>query len=345
MTLLDHYLSAVGMNLPKGADRRDILAELRGHLEANMDDGAAELGRPLTESEQEAVLAKFGDPLTVATRYGKSGRGITFGPFQLIGPGAFKVYVGVLLFALAVNVIIGAVQIFVTGMPFGSLVRRLAVTMLILFVVFTLCFAGVDFFVRRHGKRQRGAPESWLFYTPYLKYVPRWFSATGLVFMSVVALAWGLWWGVWPDVPSLLLGPAVDALELSPSWQRFQSLLLALLAIGVAQRALNLVRPDLNWLPWAVRLVINVTCVALLFPMLDGAPFVIAEDAAAASAETVELARRINEDTFPGLIRGFGGYWVLNSLWIALVLSGHVVYRVRNLRSGVTGAHASSPRE
>lgn len=344
MTLLDHYLTAVGMNLPKGSDRGDILAELRGHLEANMDERVGELGQPLTEAQQEAVLAEFGDPFTVATRYGKSGRGFALGPFQLMGPGAFKVYAGVLLFALAVNVVIGAVQILVIGTPFGLLVRRLAITMAVLFVVFTVCFAGVDVFVRRHSKRQRGAPESWLFYTPYLKYVPRWFSASGLVLMSAVALAWGLWWGVWPQVPSLLLSPTVDALEISSSWQRFQSLLLALLAIGVAQRALSLVRPDWNWLPWVVRLVINVTCVALLFPMLEGAPFVVARDAAAASAETVELARRINE-ALPGLIRGFGVYWALNSLWIALVLSRHVVYRARNLRSRTAGAHASSPQE
>lgn len=344
MTLLDHYLNAVGMNLPKGSDRADILAELRGHLEANMDERVAELGHGLTESEQEAVLAEFGDPLTVATRYGKSGRGFALGPFQLIGPGAFKVYVGVLLFVLAVNAVIGAVQILVTDVPFESLVRRFAVTMLILFVVFTLCFAGVDFFVRRHSRRQRGAPESWLFYTPYLKYVPRWYSASGLIFMSVLALTWGLWWGVWPEAPSLLLGPAVDALEISSSWQRFHSLLLALLAVGVAQRAFSLIRPDLNWLPWAVRLGINLSCVALLFAMLDGAPFVIVRDAGTASAEAVELARRIDETTL-GLIRGVGAYWLLNSLWIALVFSGHVVYRIRNLRSGAAGAHASSRQE
>lgn len=344
MTLLDHYLSAVGMHLPKGSDRGDILAELRGHLEANMDERAAELDRALTESEQQSVLAEFGDPFTVATRYGKSGRGFAFGRFQLIGPAAFKVYVGAFLFALAVNVVIAAAQIVVTDTPFVSLVRRFAVTMLVLFVLFTLCFAGVDFFMRRHGKRQRGAPESWLFYTPYLKYVPRWFSASGLVFMGATALAWGLWWGLWPELPSLLLGPAASALEISSSWQRLQSLLLALLVIGVAQRALSLVRPDLNWLPWAVRLVINVTCVALLFPMLDGGPFVVVRDTAVASAEAVELARHINE-AMRGLIRGFGAYWVINSLWIALVLSGHVVYRVRNLRSGAAGAPASAPQE
>jgi hypothetical protein len=340
MTLLDTYLNAVRLNLPKGSDKTDILTELRGHLESSMDERAAELRRPLTEAEQEAVLAGFGDPFTVATRYGKTGRGFAFGPFQLISAGAFPVYIGVLLFALALNVIIGSVETLITGVAFVSIVRRLVVTMLILFLVFTVCFAGVDFFLRRSGKTQRGAPESWLFYTPYLKYVPKWYSASGLVFMSVVALAWGLWWGVWPKVPALFLGQAIDALELSPGWQRFQLFLLALLLLGIAQRAFSLVRPDLNWLPWFARLAINVACVAVLYPILDIDAFVAAP--AAASTDAVELAQAINGPT-RGLIRGFGIYWAFNTLWLALVCSGHVAYRLKN--RGRDATRGASSRE
>jgi len=345
MTMLDLYLNAVGMSLPKGADRADILAELREHLDSKMAERAAELGRPLTESEQEAVLAAFGDPFTVATRYGKAGRGFAFGPFQLISPGAFPVYVGILLFVLALNVVIGTVEILLTGVPFVLVARRLGETMLVLFLVFTLCFAGVDFFLRRSSKRQRSARESWLFYTPYLKYVPKWYSASGLVLLGAVALAWGLWWSVWPEVPALFAGPAADALELSASWQRLQLFLLALLLVGIAQRTFSLLRPEVNWLPWVVRLVINILCVALLYPMLDSAPFVIAPDAAAASAETVELAQRINNAT-AGFIRGFGFYWVLNALWIALICAGHIVYRVGQRRQRAVGeSHVSSSRK
>jgi hypothetical protein len=256
-----------------------------------------------------------------------------------MGPEAFRVLVGVVLFVLALNVIIASVEILLTGAPFLSLVRPLVVNMLALFVVFTLVFAGIDFFLRRSGKRQRGAPESWLFWTPYLKYVPRWYSASGLIFMGAVALSWGLWWNVWPDVPALLVGAAAEPLELSPSWQSLQLFLLGLLALGVAQRAFSLVRPDLNWLPWAVRLVINILCVALLYPILDSGPFVVVSNAIAASAETVELARNIDNAT-RGFIRGFGFYWVLNTLWIGLVCSGHIVYRVQQRRqSAVDDSH------
>jgi hypothetical protein len=336
MTLLDLYVGAVRTHLPKGSNKRDILTELRGHLESNMDERAAGLGRLLTEAEQEAVLAEFGDPFTVATRYGKAGPSFAFGPFQLISPAAFPVYIGVMIFVLALNIIIGSVVTVLTGASFMSLVRQFAVTMLVLFVVVTLTFAGVDFFLRRSGKRQRGAPESWLFWTPYLKYVPKWYSASGLAFLSAAALAWGLWWGAWPKVPVLLLGPAADALSLSPHWQRLQLFLLGLLLLGAGQRAFSLARPSLTWVPLVVRLVINVLCLALLYPILDSEPLVVIRDAAAASAETGAIALRIDEAT-RGFIRGFGFYWAVNTLWLALLCAWHIGYSLDHRRRRARG--------
>lgn len=257
MTLLDLYLGAVNTYLPKGADKRDILAELREHLESTMDERARELGRSLTESEQEAVLARFGAPFTVASRYGKTGPGFSIGPFQLMSPMAFPVYLGVIVSVLAAGIIINIAVTLLAGGSFMSLLRRIGEMAVLLFVVLTSVFAGIDFFLRRSGKRQRGAPESWLFWTPYLKYVPRWYSASGLVLMSVFALAWGLWWSVWPQVPALMLGSAADTLVLSPEWQRFQLYLLGLLVIGAAQRAFSLMRPELTLVPWVVRLAIE----------------------------------------------------------------------------------------
>jgi hypothetical protein len=331
MTLLDLYVGAVGMHLPKGSDKRDILAELRGHLESNMDERAAALGRALTESEQKTVLAEFGAPFTVATRYGKAGPNLSVGPFQLISAEAFPVYIGVMLFVLALNVIIGSVATVLTGAAFMSLVRQLVVTMLLLFMVITPTFAGVDFFLRRSGKKQRGAPESWLFWTPHLKYVPKWYSASGLAFLSVAALAWGLWWSAWPTAPALLLGAASAPLELSPQWHRFQLFLLGLLLVGVGQRAFSLMRPDLNWVPWVVRFGINVLCVALLYPILNSTPLVIVPDGVAVSAESVELARSI-DNSIRGFLRGFGFYWALNTIWIAFLGVWQIRYSIQQRR-------------
>ena len=49
MDLLDRYLNAVRSFLPP-AQRDDITTELAANLQAQMEDRAAELGRPLSEA-------------------------------------------------------------------------------------------------------------------------------------------------------------------------------------------------------------------------------------------------------------------------------------------------------
>ena len=78
MTLTERYLKAVAAQLPK-ASREDIVAELRDVLQTRMEEREAELGRRLTEADQEAVLREFGHPLSVAARYGS-------GPQHVVGP-------------------------------------------------------------------------------------------------------------------------------------------------------------------------------------------------------------------------------------------------------------------
>ncbi|CAN5381789.1 hypothetical protein BH10PSE1_BH10PSE1_24030 [soil metagenome] len=78
MSLAERYLKAVAAQLPK-ATRDDITAELRDAIQTRMEDKEEELGRPLTEAEEEAVLREMGHPLTVAARYGS-------GPMHVVGP-------------------------------------------------------------------------------------------------------------------------------------------------------------------------------------------------------------------------------------------------------------------
>jgi hypothetical protein len=83
MDLLERYLQAVGQHLPV-ATRDDVLAELRANLQAQMDDRAEELGRPLTEHETADVLLAHGRPELVAERY--------LPQRSLIGPALFPLY-------------------------------------------------------------------------------------------------------------------------------------------------------------------------------------------------------------------------------------------------------------
>lgn len=78
MDLIETYLRAVAAQLPRDG-REDIVAELRDELQTRMEAREAELGRSLSEAEQEAVLREMGHPLTVATRFQP-------GPQHLVGP-------------------------------------------------------------------------------------------------------------------------------------------------------------------------------------------------------------------------------------------------------------------
>jgi len=101
MDLIERYLKAVGAQLP-AAGRADILAELRDLLMSRVEEREAELGRPLTEAEVEAVLREVGHPLTVAARYGA-------GPQHVVGPELYPWWLFGVKTALTVLVLITAV--------------------------------------------------------------------------------------------------------------------------------------------------------------------------------------------------------------------------------------------
>ena len=81
--LLARYLQAIGDHLP-AATRDDVLAELRANLQAQLDDRAEELTRPLTDADIAAVLKEHGRPIVVAARY--------LPQQYLIGPTIFPYY-------------------------------------------------------------------------------------------------------------------------------------------------------------------------------------------------------------------------------------------------------------
>lgn len=81
MDMIDRYLDAVAAQLPQD-ERADIVAELRDLILSRFEAREEELGRALTEDEQEAILREIGHPLVVAARYRK-------GPDSLVGPELF----------------------------------------------------------------------------------------------------------------------------------------------------------------------------------------------------------------------------------------------------------------
>jgi len=200
----------------------------------------------------------------------------------------------------------------------------------------TVAFAGLDAFVQRSRRLQPSGAEGWLFWTPYLKYVPRWYSVSGLIFLVFAAVAWVAWWGNWPQAPTMFFGAAAANIELAPIWLGFDRAMLALLLVGIGLRVVSLVRPDLTWLPPVVRLVLNVIAVALALLMLRNGPFVVAGLEAGTTA--LDLAADIDR-VVRDVGRGFGIYWFFNVLWLAFVCTGYVRYyanrrRQRNAERG-----------
>lgn len=144
MNLVDRYLQAVTPLLPK-AERADILRELSENILSQLQDKEAELGRPLQEGEQAAVLKTHGHPLLVASRYRRA-------PVQqLIGPSIFPFYWFVLktLFWIAVAVgALNSIALLASGEPVGQLLGGLLTFGYVALAVFgwvTLLFAVLDF--------------------------------------------------------------------------------------------------------------------------------------------------------------------------------------------------------
>jgi hypothetical protein len=321
MKLLDHYLRAVRMYLPRGPQQDDIIKELSANLLAELEEHEYELGRPLSEPEQEAILTAHGHPMAVAARYGAVQRGVAFG-WQLISPEVFPLYIRVLLAALLIGIAVNVVITF--ALPTAApIARRLLNTASVQFLVITLCFVVVDFFQRRGSMH-------WTFPPPYLAPVPRTQSACGLAFWSAVSL----WWVLVPHFPRLVLGPAAARVTLTPTWDAFFWPVLLLSSTGVAQRALTLARPDLNWVQAITRLTTSVVGLVVLAVFLRSGPYVTVADGLADLAAAHDTAGRANTMIWWNAAAGVGIYVLIVAgfqVWLCVQLVG---YHRRRVRSG-----------
>ena len=323
MALLDHYLKAVRIYLPATPDKDDILVELAEHLRVKLDERADELGRSLTEFEQEAVLAEHGNPSVVAGRYGASNLGFSFG-WQIIGPELFPLYSRILLAQCAlIVVVVTAVDVYLQR-RLGSPARYL-VPMAVQGFIMTTIFACIDRLQRR-SRATAGESAGWSFPPPYLQDVPRWQSKAG-------ALCHGLfcaWWIALPVAPVLVFGSAADHLRFGPAWTTFYWPLLMLSLIGLAQRLATWARPEWNWLQSVTRLAINGAAVALVYPILQAYPYVLPVDASHAGA--IAGARDISGLIWWSLLTGVGLYWLVNAGFHAYLCVQHLAYARRRRR-------------
>jgi hypothetical protein len=117
MDLVNEYLRAVAALLPR-AQREDIIAELRDTILSRIEEREADLGRPLTDDEVEAVLREVGHPVVIAARYRE-------GPQHVVGPTLYPYWLFAVKAAIALQVAVAVVVVFVRTLAFGDFDRAL----------------------------------------------------------------------------------------------------------------------------------------------------------------------------------------------------------------------------
>ena len=239
--LLDRYLYAVSRYLP-ASHRADLLTELAANLHSQMDDKAAELGRPLTEDEQADVLRRHGHPIVVAARYQPHR--------SLIGPELFPFYifaikrvlpwvVGIWLLATAVTAIFGPGDTSIAQrLDIGHIITGLFGAVFMFLAWITAGFAALEYF-QGHMRDELACPKWDPRKLPKAEPVvhdgPR--HPWADVITNAVFLAWLL---AFPRFPILMFGPYVAwhllNIDLPAIWHTFYWIIVAFNVIQLACR-------------------------------------------------------------------------------------------------------------
>ncbi len=319
MALLQDYLRSVRLYLPPRTDRDDILTELSAHLQATLDDREEELGRALTQDEETAVLWGYGDPLTVAARYGSSKQGLSFGR-ELIGPEVFVIYRAVLILQVTLTIVVKSAINAARGWAGVSISDYLEV-LAFQFVLTTSIFIAIDLF-----KRRSQLASSWSFPPPHMQPVPRWQSVSGFIVLSLAAI----WWAAVPFAPFLILGGASLQLTFTANWHAFYWPLLIPLLAGAAQRLATFVEPRWLALQSVTRLLTNGWGVLMVIQFLSSFPYVIA-----VTPEADALALAVNNRFWWHALASFGLYWLIYASIMGYFCITHLSHFMRQRRDHV----------
>jgi len=316
MELLDSYLKAVGQGLPE-AQREDILRELSEDIRAEMEEKAAELRRPLTKDEQQAVLKRHGNPLLLAARYRQDNRTLSIGR-ELIGPALFPFYVKVLSFNLGltflvITIIFGALFAGGQHVGFQDIMSTALLQLFLQLGAVTLIFSLIQRNLEKFPDRLCVAqPRAGLHFDLKIKdhfpsgdrrkhpaQVSR-FDSVAIVVASAVALVW------LREVqlhPFLIFGPAAHFLKLGPIWNEAIPLIVVLTCLEMVRATVNFVRPDWTRFHAVARVAIGSASLGIALLLLRaGTWFTLADSAG--SQGFARAAHIVNEVFRYGLLVG-----------------------------------------
>ena len=269
MELLDRYLKTVRPLLPE-SEREDILEELSEEIRGQMRERELDLGRPLTEREQDEILRRFGNPYIVSGRYYPYQGTLTFGR-ELIGRELFPHYLKTLKITFAISISV-AVAIH-AGLSYAHVTKitqifqSLAYNLPIQFAVLTLVFACLQRYIERN-------PEKWDMrefesgVTAVDESTKARFNAIVDFVVAGVILSW-IHGSLWPT--EVRFGSGM----LTPIWHNAYWPLAGVTVAGMAHALLTAVRPEFGkWRNW-VRTFGTATWLATFTYLLLSGPWVV----------------------------------------------------------------------
>jgi hypothetical protein len=312
MELLDRYLQAVRFWLPRN-QQDDIMAELEANIREQMEDKASELGRPLTEDEQAAILKQHGRPFLVASQYGCARK-------QLIGPALYPIYRWVVRLALVaafgIYFVVAAIMALTGNANFRDQLDHCPSLVLTVFACVTLVFAAFEMGAARFHFSDRWDPRA----LPRLtrraptargSHVSRWQSLCEVV----TGLAMGSWWLAALRSPHLLLGPGAAVVTFGPVWRTMWVPILIFMVIEVVTAGVNLLRPD--WVRFhSVSRLISRGLGLLMAAILIRAGDLIVAAAPGADPSVVQITNNV---------------FLITLIVGALVFAGQIVWELRTM--------------
>jgi len=266
MELLDRYLNTVRIFLPR-AQKNDIIRELSENIRAEMEEREAELGHPLDEAEQAAILKRHGNPMLVAGRYRGERRTLSFGR-ELIGPELFSLYVRILAVSVAFAVMVTAAFRWALAEP--TSLSPLLLPVAIQFIVVTSIFMIVQRCHEKFHLFDRWTTTS-LWPPARPQRIPYSQSVAEIIFSCIFLL----WWGAVARSPEILFGSNAAGFGLAPVWRSLQVPTLALVLVSIIKASINLVHPDWIRFNAAVRAITSLAVLTLVAKLLVAGTLVV----------------------------------------------------------------------